>query len=85
MAVIPAKAGIQCPKSLVIVRILSHCDFWTPAFAGVTGVGFQVRNSYQDLPGFEIFRMFINPENPLILVILILTVAAGMDFAQARR
>ena len=30
----------------------------------------------QDLPDFEIFRMFINPENPLILVILILTVAA---------
>ncbi len=37
-SVIPAKAGIQCPKSLATVPILSHCDFWTPAFAGVTGV-----------------------------------------------
>ena len=27
----------------------------------------------QDLPDFEIFRMFINPENSLILVILLLT------------
>ena len=37
----------------------------------------------QDLPDFGIFEMLINPENPLIPVILILTVAAGMDFAQA--
>ena len=44
--VIPAFAGIQCSKSLTIVPIPSHYDFWTPAFAGVTGVGFQVRNSY---------------------------------------
>ena len=35
----------------------------------------------QDLPDFEIFRMFINPENPLILVILLLTFAAGMNLA----
>jgi hypothetical protein len=36
-----------------------------------------------DLPYFEIFGMFINPESPPIVVILILTLAAGMDFAQA--
>ena len=48
MAVIPAKAGIQCPKSLTIVPIRSRYDFWTPAFAGVTDVWLQVCNSYPD-------------------------------------
>ena len=45
-SVIPAKAGIQCKKSLTIVPILSHCNFWTPAFAAVTGLGFQLGKSY---------------------------------------
>ena len=35
--VIPAKAGIQWPQSLITVLILSSYPLWTPAFAGVTG------------------------------------------------
>ena len=34
----------------------------------------------RELPDFMIFRMFNNPENSLILTILILTVAAGTGF-----
>ena len=38
-SVIPAKAGIQCPKSPVSLPMPSFCGLWIPAVAGMT-VGF---------------------------------------------
>ena len=52
--VIPAKAGIQCAKSLALFSLPPHYGVWTPAFAGVTDVDFQLRNSYEPaLPGLQ--------------------------------
>ena len=62
--VIPAKAGIQWPKSLITVLILSSYPLWTSAFAGVTswfancqqalGPSRMVRTIYQQLSPAEV-------------------------------